>query len=104
MRHRQSHAVVPDLEVLGVSTAAINYEADGKNRSLTVAGIAAMEVEAIQGGDGSEVTISNNPLGVVPGVPPTVARSHNLSYQDHGMEWEISGKNGYFSTFSYKGS
>ena len=90
-------------EILGVSSAAIDFKADGKNRSLTVEGIAAMAVEAIEGGDGSEVTISNNPLGVVPGVPPVVARSSQLSYNDHGMEWEISGKNGYFSTFSYEG-
>ena len=90
-------------EILSVSSAAIDYKADGKNRSLTVEGIAAMEVEAIEGADGSEVTISNNPLGAVPGVPVVVAKSRRLTYKDHGMEWEISGKNGYFSPFSYEG-
>ena len=53
-------------EVLGVATAAIDYKADGRSRSLTVGNLAAMEVQAIEGGGGSEVTISNNPLGVVP--------------------------------------
>ena len=89
--------------VTGQPMFGIDYKADGKNRSLTVEGIAAMAVEAIEGGDGSEVTISNNPLGVVPGVPVVVARASRLSYNDHGMEWEISGKNGYFSKFSYEG-
>jgi len=53
-------------EVLGVTPAAIDYKADGRSRSLTVGNLAAMEVQVIEGGGGSKVTISNNPLGIVP--------------------------------------
>ena len=36
-------------EGLGINTAAIDYKADGKSRSLTVGNVAAMEVQAIDG-------------------------------------------------------
>ena len=90
-------------EVMGIKTAAIDYKADGKTRSLTVGKVAAIEVQAIDGGDGSEVIIRNNPLGVVPGEPMVVAKASQLSYHDHGMDWELSGKNAYYSPFAYKG-
>lgn len=38
-------------EVLGINTAAIDYKADGKSRSLTVGNLATMEVQAIDRGD-----------------------------------------------------
>jgi hypothetical protein len=90
-------------EVMGVSTATIDYKSEGRSRSLTIGNLAAMEVQAIEGGDGSEVIISNNPLGVVPGEPLVVARSRQLTYHDHGMDWELSGKNAYYSPFGYQG-
>ena len=90
-------------EVLGVNSATIDYKADGKSRSLTIGKLAAMEVQAIEGGDGSEVIISNNPLGVVPGEPMVVAKASKLTYHDHGMDWDLSGKNAYYSPFAYTG-
>ena len=90
-------------EVLGINTAAIDYKADGKSRSLTVGNLATMEVQAIDRGDWSEVMISNNPLGVVPGEPMVVAKASQLAYHDHGMDWELSGKNAFYSPFAYKG-
>ena len=89
-------------EVVGVSSAAIEYKAEGKSRSLKVGSVAEMDIEAIQGGGGADVVISGNPLGIVPGEPMIGARG-NLSYHDHGMDWEISGKNGYYSPFTYSG-
>ena len=90
-------------EVLGVNTAPTDYEAKGKSRSLTVGNLAAMEAQAIEGGDGSEVIIRNNPQGVVPGEPMVVAKSSQVTYHDHGMDWDFSGKNAYYSPFAYIG-
>ena len=90
-------------EVAGVSNVPIEYKAEGKSRSLKVGNVAAMDVEAIAGAGGAEVKISGNPLGIVPGGPMVGARSGKLSYHDHGMDWEISGKNGFFSPFKYTG-
>lgn len=91
-------------QVLGAKSAAIEYHADGKRRSLKVGGVAEMEIEAIDGGGGAEVTISGNPLGIAPGFPMRVAKSKKLSYRDYGLDWQISEKNGFFSPFAYQGS
>jgi hypothetical protein len=32
-----------------------------------------------------------------------VARSSRLDYRDHGMNWELSNRNGFFSPFTYQG-
>ena len=64
--------------------------------------MAEAEIEAIEGQGGAEVTISNHPLCVAPGYPAVAAKSKRLSYKDHGLEWELSEKNGFFSPFSYE--
>ena len=89
-------------KVLGVSSKKMDYQANGKKRSLEIAGVAKAEIEAIEGLDGAEVTIANNPAGVAPGYPMVQAKSKQLSYHDYGMNWEISGKNGFYSPFAYQ--
>ena len=89
-------------EILGVGTASIEYSADGKNRSVKVGNIAEAAIEGIEGLDGADVTISGNPLGVSLGVPAIVATSTVNRFNDHGMSWDFSGKNGYYSDFSYE--
>lgn len=90
-------------EVVGVSPAEIDYKSHGKERSLIIKGVAQMEIQGLDGIGGSDITINNNPLGVVPDEATVVAKSKSLTYQDHGMEWNLSGKNGYYSPFTYKG-
>ena len=90
-------------EVAGVTNAAIEYQAEGKKRSIRIAGIAEADIEAIQGVGGADVLVRDNPLAIVPGEPQVVARSGRLSYNDHGMNWELSGKNGFYSPFTYNG-
>jgi len=43
-------------------------------------------------------------LGLAPGYPVGVAKSKKLRYKDYGLEWEISGKNGFYSPFTYQGN
>jgi hypothetical protein len=62
------------------------------------------EIEAIEGQGGAEATITNNPFGVAPGYPAVQAKSGKISYHDHGMNWDISGKNGFYSPFAYQAS
>jgi hypothetical protein len=90
-------------KVLGVKAVNFNYSANGKKRSLRIPGIAEAEIEALQGQGGSDVTISNHPLAVAPGESAVVSRSKRLSYHDHGMNWEVSEKNGFYSPFTYRG-
>ena len=89
-------------EVLGVRSAKIDYRAEGRKRSLEVAGIAAAEIEAIDGLDGGETTINNPPFSVMPGEPLVVGRSTSARYDDHGLKLDVAGKNGFYSPFTYQ--
>jgi hypothetical protein len=63
-----------------------------------------MEIEGVPGQDGGDVTISNHPFTAVPEVPAVVAKSKQLKFSDHGLNWEVSNKNGFFSPFLYQSS
>ena len=90
-------------EVLGVKAAPIEYRAVGKRRTLVVRHIADMEIEAVPGQEGGDVTLSNHPLTVAPGFPAVVAKSKRVSYCDYGYQWDFSDKNGFYSPFAYHG-
>lgn len=89
-------------EVLGVKTAAINYSASGKQRSVTIPNIAEAEIEALEGQGGALVTIANHPFTPVPGEPAVVGTSKRMKFNDHGISLDISGKNGFYSAFAYQ--
>jgi hypothetical protein len=57
----------------------------------------------MEGQGGADVTVSNHPLAISPGFPFSVGCSKSLSYHDHGMDWELAGKNSYQSPFDYVG-
>ncbi len=90
-------------KVLGVKAAAIEYQGEGKRRSISIPGVAAAEIEALLGQGEAEVTIQNHPIAVSPGFPAVVAKSKKLSYGDYGYNWELSGKNGFYAPFNYYG-
>lgn len=89
-------------EVMGVRPAKLEYTAKGALRGMRIEGTGQLEIEAIQGQGGGEVSVSGNPVAVVPATPAVVARSRNLSYKDHNLSWELSGRNGFFSPFTYQ--
>jgi hypothetical protein len=90
-------------EVLGVKAVPIDYRAEGKRRSISIKGLAELEIEAVTGQNGAEVTIADAPFCIVPGIPSVVAKSKRLSYRDYGYQWELSDRNGFYSAFAYQG-
>lgn len=90
-------------DVLGVSSVAMEFAADGRHRSMRIGDVGSVEIEAIEGQQGGDVTVTGHPLAIAPGNPVTVARSTNFEYRDHGLDWELSEKNGFFSPFAYQG-
>lgn len=91
-------------EVLGISSLPMTYHAEGKKRSLKIEGVAEAEIEALATGQGGDdITVENHPLCIAPGYKAVVSQSKQLSYHDHGMDWEFSGKNGLYSPFTYQG-
>ena len=63
---------------------------------------AASEIEGLPGQDGADVTIAGPPFTLVPGFPAVVAKSKQMRFSDHGLNWEMSNKNGFFSPFTYQ--
>lgn len=88
-------------ELLGAAPASIKFEMHSGKYSLKIAGIAEMEFEQIVGQGDGPVTVTGHPLCFSPGFPATVAKSSKFSYRDHGMDWELSEKTGFFSPFVY---
>ena len=88
---------------MGVASVPIEYQKDGKHRSLRVGDVASAEIEAIGGATDDEVTVGNHPLCIAPGYPAVVARSKAMRYEDHGYRWSLSDRNGLYSPFSYQG-
>ena len=89
-------------EVLGIASVPMDYQASGKQRSMKVGTVAEAMMTAIEGQDGGDVTITGHPLAVAPGHPFVVSKTDKMTFQDHGYNWEFSGKNGLYSTFTYE--
>ena len=79
-------------EVVGVSPAEMDYKSHGKERSPIIKGIGQMEIQGLDAIDGSGITINKNPLGVVPDEATVIAKSKSLTYQNHGLTRNLSGR------------
>ncbi len=90
-------------EVLGVKAVPIDYHAEGRRRTVTISGLATVDIEAVPGQNGGEATVAGMPFSVVPGTPAVVAKSKQVTYRDFGYQWQISDKNGFYSRFAYAG-
>ncbi len=88
-------------QVLGAGPASIEFETTGKRTSMTIAGIADVAISAIAGQGDGEATVQGHPLGIAPGFAAVVSHSEHLTYDDYGMQWELSEKNGFYSPFEY---
>ncbi|MBC8240166.1 MAG: DUF1326 domain-containing protein [Alphaproteobacteria bacterium] len=89
---------------LGVRSVPIDFRAEGKKRSVSIPNVVDVEIAAIVGQGDGDVTISGHPLCVAPGHPAVASRSSHLNYTDHGLNWEINEKTGFFSPFNYSNS
>ena len=88
-------------KMLGVKSVPIEFGTDGKRRWLRIKDLLQLQIEGIAGADPNQESLVVNPaFGVVPG-PLVIARSSKYAYNDHGMQWDNSGKNGFYCRFSY---
>ena len=89
-------------EMLGVKSVPIEFGIDGKRRWLNIKNSVELEIEGVKGIDpNKESCIVNPAFSVVPGSDLVVARSSKYNYNDHGLQWNNSGKNGFYCRFSY---
>lgn len=91
-------------ERLELRSAPIHVEVDGRQRRVRVPGVLDLVVEGTRGGDAEKAALITNPaLYAAPGFDPVIARSTQYTYTDHGMAWDHSGRNAFYSRFSYAG-
>ncbi|MER3419810.1 MAG: hypothetical protein C4290_04455 [Chloroflexota bacterium] len=73
-------------EVMGVRSAPIRFEADGRKRTLRIPAALELEVEGVKGGDPDrESKVTNPALYGAPGFDPIIARSTTYTFKDHGL-------------------
>jgi hypothetical protein len=91
-------------EQLGVRQVSINFEHDGRRRSLHIPSILELQIERTPGGDLERESVVTNPaLYGAPGYDPVISRSTRYTFKDHGIEWDNTGRNAFYSEFSYSG-
>jgi hypothetical protein len=88
-------------EIVGAKNVPMQFKASGKQASLTIPGISDAEIETLEGQGGETIKIEGHPLCVSPGKPVSVARSKHFTFSDFGMNWQMSGRNGFIAPFAY---
>ena len=96
--------IVPLIgEILGVKSVPIEFIIEGKKRrKIKIPYIVEMEIEGLAGNDPNvESKVVNPAFSNTPGYDPVIARSLRHTYKDHGIEWDNSGRNAFYSRFTY---
>jgi hypothetical protein len=91
-------------EQLGVRRAPMEFDAEGRRRRLTIPGALDVQIEATPGGDSERESLVTNPaLYGAPGFDPVISRSTRYTVHDHGIDWDNTGRNAFYSGFKYNG-
>jgi hypothetical protein len=90
-------------EILETRSVPIEFNIEGKKRrKINIPSIAEMEIEGLAGSNPDiEPKVVNPAFSNTPGIDPIIARSTRHTYNDHGLEWDNSGKNAFYSRFAY---
>ena len=90
-------------EILGIKSVPIEFKIeDKKRRKIKIPSIVEMEIEGLTGSDPNvESKVVNPAFSNTPGYDPIIARSVRHTYKDHGLEWDNSGRNAFYSRFTY---
>ena len=87
--------------VAGVETVPIQFETDGKAGRMKIGRVGEAEWQPIEGQGGGTVTIEGNPLAISPGHPAVVGRASHARLNDHGISFEVSGRQAMVARFTY---
>jgi hypothetical protein len=88
-------------EVLGVKFVPINFQIDGRRRSVEIPQIVNMSVTGVPSMTPDEVvwTAAGHPFA--PDRLALATGNANSTFTDYGMRWDNSGKNGHFAPISW---
>ena len=90
-------------EILEIRSVPIEFNIEGKKRrKIKIPAIAEMDIEGLTGSDPNiESKVINPAFSNTPGIDPIIARAARHTYKDHGLEWDNSGRNAFYSRFTY---
>src|SRR5262249_47943780 len=80
----------------------IEFTREGRRRSARIPGVLDVEVEGIEGRDGSETWIDNVKHFVSSRLAAAIAG--RSSYRDHGYVWDNTGRNAHYAAFEWTGT
>lgn len=89
-------------ENMGIRSVPIEFHTEGRRRWLSIPKLLELQIEGVAGGDKNRESVIVNPgFTVGPGIDPVIARSSKYTFNDYGMTWDNSSKNGFYSRFTY---
>ena len=84
---------------LAVKPVPMTLTIEGRRRALVIPAILEASIEAVAGKSGGEITVDNPWHGTARAL--VVARAERNRYQDVGLQWDNTGRNGYYATFQF---
>ena len=89
-------------KLLGVKSVPIEFGMEGRRRWLHIQNLLDLQIQGTEGADPNQEALVVNPsFSAAPGSNLVVATSSKYSFNDHGMKWDNSGKNGFYCRFKY---
>jgi len=86
---------------LGAKKASIKYQIDGKKRSAEIPNILKMAVEPLPTMHGSGEMWASIGHPVNPDKLVLAVGTQGSTFNDYGMRWDNSGRNGHYSPISW---
>jgi hypothetical protein len=87
---------------LGIKSVPIEFSIEGKKRcKIKIPFIAETKIERLVGSPAIESKVVNPSFSNTSGYDLIIARSSRHTYKDHGLEWDNSGRNAFYSSFDY---
>jgi hypothetical protein len=88
-------------EVLGVKSAPIRWEKEGKRRSVEIPGVMKLAVSAIPNINPDEEIWATNAHPFAPAGVAMAVGEPGSTWEDYGMRWDNSGKNGHYAPIDW---
>jgi len=93
--------MIPISKFLGTKQVPIEFRKDGLKRSVQIAGIGDIAIEAYPGVDGGPVTIGNVQHPFAQNNTLTLGAASRSSFADYDFKWDNTGKNAHYSSFEW---
>jgi len=91
-------------KILGIKSAPINYQKQGKRRAVEIPNLMHMAIHAAPGLDPENEILATNAHPFAPDGIAMAVGDQGSTWADYGMRWDNSGKNGHYATIRWSNS